>query len=347
MVKKNITLALDAMGGDDAPSVVIEGASLSLQKYPDLRFLIFGDEHKIAPFFKEYPDVKEASTLIHTKDVVSNEDKPSFVIRNSRQSSMWLAIEAVAKGQADGVVSAGNTGALMAVARLLLKMTPGISRPAIATVFPTAKGPKVVLDLGANVACDADMLIQFAIMGNVYAKNIGYKKPTVGLLNVGEEELKGNSMLHEVRDFLKDVDPDTLNFQGFVEGDDIMKGRTDVVVTDGFTGNALLKASEGIANYIFDLLRNVFRTSWLTRMAYLFLRRQLKLQVKDHLDPRVHNGAILIGLGGVAIKSHGSADGFAFSNAISAAEEMVEQNLNQQIKDDLQKILHPTIQEDK
>jgi glycerol-3-phosphate acyltransferase PlsX len=237
-VSDGVTIALDAMGGDHAPRMVVKGADIALRRHPDIRFLLFGAEEKVRPLLAKRPRLASAVTLHHTGEVVADDARPSLALRTGRPSSMRLAIEAVADGRADGVVSAGNTGALMAIAKFVLKMLPGIDRPAIASFFPTRRGESVMLDLGANVECDEENLVQFALMGDVFARTVlGLVEPTVGLLNVGSEDMKGNDAVRGASARLRDtVTP--IHFYGFIEGDDIAAGTVDVVVTDGFTGNA-------------------------------------------------------------------------------------------------------------
>src|SRR6266478_9965291 len=225
------------MGGDHAPGMVVKGAEIALQRYPDVHFLLFGAEDEVRPLLAKLPQLGKSVTMHHTSEIVADDAKPSLALRTGRQSSMWLAIEAVADGRADGVVSAGNTGALMAIAKFVLKMLPGIDRPAIASFFPTRRGESVMLDLGANVECDEENLVQFALMGDVFARTVlGLVEPTVGLLNVGSEDLKGNDAVRGASArFRETVTP--IHFYGFIEGDDIAAGTVDVVVTDGFTGN--------------------------------------------------------------------------------------------------------------
>jgi phosphate acyltransferase len=319
-VSEPITIALDAMGGDRAPGIVAKGAEIALQRHPDVHFLLFGAEDKIRPLLAKLPRLAKSATLHHTDEVVADDDKPSLALRTGRQSSMRLAIDAVADGRADGVVSAGNTGALMAMAKFALKMLPGIDRPAIASFFPTRRGETVMLDLGANVECDAENLVQFALMGDVAARTIlGLIEPTVGLLNVGSEELKGNDAVREAAARLRDAVP--IHFYGFVEGDDIAAGTVDVVVTDGFTGNIAVKTAEGTAKLFAEFLESAFRHSLPARIGYLFARGALR-KLRMRSDPRRYNGAIFLGLGGIAVKSHGSTDAFGFANAIGVAVDM-------------------------
>lgn len=331
-----IKIAIDAMGGDSAPDMVIEGASRALKMHQDIEFMLFGDQAKINPLLEKYPNLKGRCELIHTKDYVRNEDKPTVALRN-RTSSMRMAVDSVRDKKTDCVVSAGNTGAYMAMAKVFLKTTDGVSRPAIAGTFPTKKGTSVVMDLGANVSCDADNLVEFAVMGKIYAREvIGVDNPSIGLLNIGEEEMKGNANVQGAAQILRRAKK-TINFYGFVEGDDLFKGTTDVIITDGFTGNAALKSAEGFARFMTDLLKEAFKENWLTKLGYLLLRGPMEA-VKQRLNPKVHNGAILIGLGGIAIKSHGGADGESFSYAINVARNMVSHNLNKQISETLQKL---------
>lgn len=325
------------MGGDRAPDMVIEGAALALAKNSNLRFKLYGDQAKISPLLEKYSALIKASEIIHTPDFIANEEKPSIALRHSKNSSMRLAVDAVRDGHASGVVSAGNTGAYMAIAKIFLKMIPGIDRPAIIASLPTLKNPCVMLDLGANVVCDHNHLVQFAIMGDVYAQEIlGVSNPSIGLLNVGEEEQKGNDAVQEAAKILRCA-PNTLNFYGFIEGDDIGKGTVDVVVTDGFTGNVALKALEGMAFFIMTFMKEVFKTSWLARAGYLLSMFAMK-KFKNKLNAKNYNGAMLIGLGGVAIKSHGSADGIAFANAIHVAARMVSHDLNKKIEKSLKQL---------
>jgi len=316
-----ITIALDAMGGDRAPGIVVKGAEIALQRHPDVHFLLFGAEEKIRPWLAKLPRLGKSAKLHHTNEVVADDAKPSLALRTGRQSSMRLAIDAVADGRADGVVSAGNTGALMAMAKFVLKMLPGIDRPAIASFFPTRRGETVMLDLGANVECDAENLVQFALMGDVAARTVlGLIEPTVGLLNVGSEDLKGNDAVREAAARLREtVTP--IHFYGFVEGDDIAAGTVDVVVTDGFTGNIAVKTAEGTAKLFAEFLESAFRHSLSARIGYLFARGALR-KLRMRSDPRRYNGAIFLGLSGIAVKSHGSTDAFGFANAIGVAVDM-------------------------
>jgi phosphate acyltransferase len=336
-VNDSITIAVDAMGGDQAPAMVLQGADLALERDPTVRFLLFGDEVRVAPLLAKLPRLAAAATVHHTPDVVLGDAKPSVALRAGRRSSMRLAIDAVADGRAGCIVSAGNTGALMAMAKTVLKTLPGIDRPAIAGLFPTRRGESVMLDLGANVECDAENLVQFAVMGNAFARIVlGVPQPVVGLLNVGSEEMKGNDAVRGAHARLREaVTP--IRFHGFVEGDDIAAGTVDVIVTDGFTGNVALKAIEGVAKLFAESLRASFRHSTPARIGYVFARGSLK-KFATRLDPRSYNGAMFLGLTGIAVKSHGSTDAFGFANAIGVAADVKRFGLLEKIIDEMARI---------
>src|SRR5437588_11785747 len=309
------------MGGDGAPAIVLKGAEIALQRHPGVRYLLFGAEEVVRPLLVKLPGLSEAATMFHPNGVVLDDATPSVALRAGRRSSMRLAIDAVADGRAGCVVSAGNTGALMAIAKFVLKTLPGIDRPAIATIFPTRRSESVMLDLGANIECDAENLVQFALMGDVFARTVlGLIEPTVGLLNVGAEDLKGNDAVREASARLR-MAMSPIRFYGFVEGDDITAGTVDVVVTDGFTGNVAVKTAEGTAKLFSEFLEAAFRHSLSARIGYLFARRSLR-KLRMRSDPRRYNGAIFLGLGGIAVKSHGSTDAFGFANAIGVAVDM-------------------------
>jgi phosphate acyltransferase len=336
-VNGSITIAVDAMGGDRAPAMVLQGADIAMERDPSARFVLFGDEARIAPLLAKLPRLATAATIHHTPDVVLNDAKPSVALRAGRRSSMRLAIDAVANGGADCVVSAGNTGALMAMAKIALKTLPGIDRPAIAALYPTRRGESVMLDLGANVECDADNLVQFAVMGNAFARIVlGLPTPIVGLLNVGSEDMKGNDAVRSAHARLRDgVTP--IRFHGFVEGDDIAAGTVDVFVTDGFTGNIALKAIEGVAKLFAESLRASYRHSLPARLGYLFARGSLN-KLRMRLDPRRYNGAMFLGLAGIAVKSHGSTDAFGFANAIGVAADVKRYGLLEKIIDEMARL---------
>jgi phosphate acyltransferase len=316
-----VTIALDAMGGDRAPDMVVKGASIALQRFPQAQFQFFGAEDRIKPLLAKLPRLSARATIHHTDESISGDAKPSVALRTGRRSSMRLAIDAVAEGEADCVVSAGNTGALMAMAKFALKTLPGIDRPAMASFFPTQRGESVMLDLGANVECDADNLVQFALMGDVFARTVlGLLQPTVGILNIGSEDLKGHDEVRAAAARLRGPDA-PLRFHGFIEGDDIAAGTVDVVVTDGFTGNIAVKTAEGTARMYSEFLRAAFKHSLTTRIGYLFAAASLK-KLRERLDPRRYNGAVFLGLQGIAVKSHGGSDALGFANAIGVAVDM-------------------------
>jgi glycerol-3-phosphate acyltransferase PlsX len=336
-VSGTITIALDAMGGDRAPDIVLQGAAIALERHPGARFLLFGAESQIAPLLAKLPRLAQVASLHHTDELVAADDKPSQALRAGRGTSMRLAIDAVADGRADCVVSAGNTGALMAIAKFVLKTLPGIDRPAIATFYPTVRGESVMLDLGANIECDAENLVQFALMGDAFARSVlGIIEPTVGLLNVGSEDLKGNDAVRGAAARLRGgLTP--IRFHGFVEGDDIGAGTVDVIVTDGFTGNVALKTAEGTARLFAEGLRTSFRYSPMARIGYLFARGALR-KFRERFDPRRYNGAMFLGLRGIAVKSHGSTDAFGFANAIGVAIDMKVNGFLEKIRADLARI---------
>ena len=331
------TIALDVMGGDRAPAMVLRGAEIALERHPETRFLLFGNEAHVTPILAKLPRLARAAMLHHTEELVLDDAKPSLALRTGRRTSMRLAIDSVAEGHADGVVSAGNTGALMAIAKTVLKTLPGIDRPAIAAFFPTRRGESVMLDLGANVECDAENLVQFALMGDVFARTVlGLAQPTVGLLNVGSEDLKGNDAVRSASARLRSgITP--INFQGFIEGNDIAAGTVDVIVTDGFTGNIALKTVEGFAKLFSESLRASFRHSMMARIGYLFARGALK-KLASRMDPRGYNGAMFLGLGGIAVKSHGSADAFGFANAVGVAIDMKVNGFLEKIRVELARL---------
>jgi phosphate acyltransferase len=336
-VNPEINIALDAMGGDRAPAMVLRGADLALKRAPGLRFSIFGAEGAIVPLLAKLPSLAAAATVHHTSEVVSGDAKPSLALRTGRRSSMRLAIDAVAEGRAEGIVSAGNTGALMALAKFVLKTLPGIDRPAIASFFPTQRGESVMLDLGANVDCDADNLVQFALMGDVFARTVlGLVEPTVGLLNVGSEDLKGNDVVRRAGARLRGA-MTPIRFYGFVEGDDIAAGTVDVVVTDGFTGNIAVKTAEGTARLFREFLEEAFRHSLPARVGYLLARGALR-RLRMRIDPRRYNGAIFLGLNGIVVKSHGSTDALGFANAIGVAVDMMTNCCLEKIRSDLDRL---------
>ncbi len=334
-----LPIALDGMGGDAAPAMVVDGAARALGRDPDLRFLLFGDQTKLLPLLDRYPALRAATELVHTAEFVAADAKPSVALRQGRTSSMRLAIDAVKEGRAAAAVSAGNTGALMAMAKVVLRTLPGIGRPAICGVFPSRSRPVVILDLGANVECDAEELVQFAVMGTVFARAIlGVAEPRVGLLNVGTEDLKGDDVVRRAAALLR-ASPPPIRFGGFIEGTDLVEGSVDVVVTDGFTGNVALKIAEGVARMFRDALKETFASNWRGRLGYLVARPALA-RLRERFDPRRYNGAMFLGLNGVVVKSHGGTDALGFSHAVAVAADLVRQGTNARITEEMRGVHH-------
>ncbi len=323
------------MGGDDGPEMVVAGAALSAIRHPDARYLLFGDTARIAPLLERHPKLKARCEVRHSDVYIAMDAKPSQALRQGRgKSSMWQAIDAVRKGDALTVVSAGNTGALMAMARFILKTLPGISRPAIAAIWPTLRSESIVLDVGATIGADAKQLVEFAIMGEAMARCLfGLEKPTVGLLNIGVEEIKGVEQVKEAARLLRELRL-PLEYAGFVEGDDIGKGTVDVVVTEGFTGNIALKAAEGTAKQLATYLKQCLNRTLLSKLGAL-LAAGAFAALRDRMDPRKHNGGVFLGLNGVVVKSHGGTDALGFATAVDVAIEMVRNDLVNKIKTDM------------
>jgi glycerol-3-phosphate acyltransferase PlsX len=327
-MSNKVAIALDAMGGDHGPSVVVAGAELSLARHPDAEMVFFGDRATLEPMLATRPKLRESARIVHTDVAVKMDEKPSQALRHGRwRSSMWLAIDAVKKGSAGVAVSAGNTGALMAMAKFHLRTMAGIGRPAIAALWPTLRGESIVLDVGATIGADAQHLVELAIMGSAMARVVfDLERPTVGLLNIGVEEVKG---LEEVRDahrILRELACDHMDYRGFVEGDDIGKGAVDVVVTEAFAGNIALKTAEGTAKQIAAYLRSAMSRTLAARIGYLFARQAFKT-LKDKMDPRKVNGGVFLGLNGVVIKSHGGTDAEGFAAAVDLGYDMSRYNV--------------------
>jgi glycerol-3-phosphate acyltransferase PlsX len=324
------------MGGDAAPEAVLDGLELAAERHPGARFLLEGDEARVGAALARRKRAAKVCSLRHAPEVISGDLKPTAALR-MRGSSMRLAIDAVAAGEAAGVVSAGNTGALMALAKIVIKTMPEIDRPALAAIGPSARGDVVLLDLGANVQCDARNLVEFAIMGDAFARvALGLTMPSIGLLNVGSEELKGDDRVRAAAEILRDSHIGA-QFRGFIEGHDITAGTVDVVVTDGFTGNVALKTGEGALKLMRDLLRQVFTSSIPARLGYLLARPALD-RLREWMDPRRYNGAILLGLNGVVVKSHGGTDALGFAHAVDVAMDMVTHGYNDRIKDGFERL---------
>ena len=329
-------IAIDAMGGDSGPAAMIAGAARALRKDRTLQFTFYGDEVLIKAEFDRHGSLEAVAEIVHAADKIDASEKPSQAIRRARTTSMGMAINAVKEGKADAALSAGNTGALMAMSKLALRTMPGIDRPALAALLPTLGETDVVmLDLGANTECDAQNLVQFSVMGAAYARTVlAIEVPRVKLLNIGTEELKGTDELKEAAALLREADYLPLSFDGFTEGDQLSRGGVDVVVTDGFSGNIPLKTAEGTARFVTDLLRRAFTSSLRSKAGFALSKPALNL-LKVHLDPNNHNGAVFLGLNGLVVKSHGSANPKGVANAIRVAASMVYNDITRKIGDDL------------
>ncbi len=333
-------IAIDAMGGDEGVRVMIEGAALARRRHDRFKFLLVGDEIRIKDALRNHPNLRRASEILHCNDVIRGEEKPSQALRRAKTTSMGLAINAVKAGDAGAAVSGGNTGALMAMAKLALRTMPGIDRPALAALLPTLGDNDVVmLDLGANTECDSRNLVQFAIMGAAYSRIVtGRAAPRVRLLNIGTEEMKGTDTLRDAAAQLKDAAGTlALSFDGFTEADKLCRGDIDVVVSDGFSGNIALKAVEGTARFVADLLRRSFGSSLRSKFGFLISRPATEI-LKHHLDPNNHNGAVFLGLGGIVVKSHGSASALGVANAVHVTARLLEEDLTERITADLARV---------
>jgi glycerol-3-phosphate acyltransferase PlsX len=328
-----VRIALDAMGGDHGPSVVVPGASLALRQHADLSFLFFGDGELIAPLLAADPKLAARSSVRHTNVAIKMDDRPSQALRYGRRtSSMWLALDAVHKGEADAAVSAGNTGALMAMAKFCIKNMPGIARPAIAAIWPNVHGESIVLDVGASIGADPERLVELAIMGSAMARIVlKVDVPSVGLLNVGVEEIKGLDNIKTAGRVLRDLTLPNFAYHGFVEGDDIGKGTVNVVVTEGFAGNIALKTAEGTAKQMAQYLREELGRGVMSKIGYFLARRAFEA-LRRKMDPRRSNGGVFLGLDGVVIKSHGGTDAFGYAGAIEIGYDMARQELLTKIK---------------
>ncbi|WP_210310320.1 MULTISPECIES: phosphate acyltransferase PlsX [Aurantimonas] len=332
-----ITISVDAMGGDHGPSVVLPGAAIALQRHPGTRFVLFGQSEAVLPVLDQHPELKAASTFHHCEISIRMDDKPSQALRQGRyKSSMWRAIEAVKTHEADVAVSAGNTGALMAMAKFCLRTMANIERPAIAAIWPTLRGESIVLDVGATIGADAQQLIDFSMMGGAMARALfGVERPTVGLLNIGVEEVKGQDEIREAGRLLKETPIPGIDYRGFVEGDDLGQGTVDVVVTEGFTGNIALKTAEGTARQISAYLKAAMNRTWMARAGYLLARSAFQ-RLRDKMDPRKVNGGVFLGLNGIVIKSHGGTDAEGIAAAIDLAHAMARHGLREKIEADLE-----------
>ena len=330
------TLALDAMGGDHGPEVVVPGAAMVLARHPTLSFLLFGDEARITSALVPHPELAQASRIVHTSHAIGMDDKPSLALRRGKGSSMWLALEAVKAGDAQAAISAGNTGALMAIARLILRPMPGIERPALAAQWPTIHRPSIVLDVGSNIGATSRQLIEFALMGAAMARaRFHVERPTVGLLNVGSEEIKGNEEVKEAHALLKQDNLELpFEYKGFIEGDQIGQGVVDVVVVEGFAGNIALKTAEGTAKQIATYLKEAMGRSLVTKAGALIARNGF-LELKARMDPRMVNGGPFLGLNGIAIKSHGGTDALGFASAVNLGYELAESGVGHRLAQDI------------
>ena len=329
-------IAVDAMGGDGGVRVMIEGAALARRRHDQFNFLLVGDEALIRRALDNHPNMHRASEILHAEDVVAGDEKPTQALRRAKTTSMGLAINAVKEGDAGAEVSGGNTGALMAMAKLALRTMPGIDRPALAALLPTLGDNDVVmLDLGANTECDARNLVQFAIMGAAYSRIATASiAPRVLLLNIGTEENKGTEQLQEAAARLREASGLSLKFHGFIEANNLSRGDVDVVVTDGFSGNIALKAVEGTARFVADLLRRSFQSSPRSKLGFLISRPATEL-LRWHLDPNNHNGAVFLGLNGVVVKSHGGATANGVANAVAVTARLLEEHITERITADL------------
>ena len=329
-------IAIDAMGGDEGVRTMIEGAALARRRHDRFKFLLVGDETQIKAALETHPGMAEASEILHCEDVVGGDEKPSRALRRAKTTSMGLAVDAVKRGEAGAAVSAGNTGALMAMSKLALRTMPGLDRPALAALLPTLGDNDVImLDLGANRECDARNLVQFAVMGAAYSRIVtGIESPRVRLLNIGTEETKGTEDIQAAADQLRAAKGLAMNFEGYVEADKINRGECDVVVCDGFSGNIALKAIEGAARFVTDLLKRAFSSSIRSKVGFLVSRPATEL-LRHHLDPNNHNGAVFLGLNGVVVKSHGSANAKGVANAVEVAARLLEDDITNRIAKDL------------
>lgn len=336
-----LTISLDAMGGDNAPEAVVEGMQIARARLTNVDFLLFGDQAQLDPLLDAHPgNARGRVEIRHTDQVVSGADKPSLILRSGRKSSMWLAVDAVARGEAHGVVSSGNTGAFMIASKFQLRMLPGIDRPALVQVIPTERGKTVLLDLGANIDCNANNLVEFAVMGQAFGRiALSVDQPSVGLLNLTADEAEGDPIVRAAASILRQAMPET--FRGCIEGHDILAGTVDVVVTNGFSGNIVLKSIEGMTKLYPHFLRAAVSSSWMASLGYLLARRGL-LRVRQKADPRNYNGGMFLGLNGIAVKSHGSTDAVGYASAIGIAAKLASLGVNERIKAEMALLKAPS-----
>jgi glycerol-3-phosphate acyltransferase PlsX len=334
------TIALDAMGGDVGPAVVVEGAAISLVRHPGLSFILYGDRAKIDAELAKHPALASRARVVHTDLMVAMHDKPSQAMRRGKGTSMWLALEAVKNGEAHVAVSAGNTGALMAISTLILRPLPGIERPALAALWPTVKAECIVLDVGANIGATARKLADFALMGAAMGRALFHvEKPTVGLLNVGVEEIKGNEEVKKAHALLKETAGLPIDYRGFVEGDQIGQGVVDIVVVEGFAGNIALKTAEGTARQIGQYLKDAMTRTTMAKIGAFLARGGFRV-LKNKMDPRRVNGGTFLGLSGIVMKSHGGTDAVGFASAVDLGYDMAESNLVARLAADLEAFHH-------
>lgn len=331
---KTCVIALDAMGGDHSPHSVLSGAEEILKKHSHVFFILFGNEALLSSELAQFPLLKNFCRIVHAATVIAAGEKPSIALRQGKQSSMRMAIDAVREGVAQAAVSAGNTGALMAMAKIVLRTLPDIDRPAICTLIPTLKGRSVMLDLGANIECNEENLYQFAVMGDAFAKTLlKLPQPKVGLLNVGAEDMKGHEIIRSASHLIKQsfLAP---QFHGYIEGNDIAEGTVDIIVTDGFSGNIALKTAEGTAKICREFLKQSFNHSLAAKIGFFLAKPSLK-KLFQRIDHRFYNGAMFLGLNGIIVKSHGHADSIGFANAIQVAMTLATENINAKITQEL------------
>ncbi len=342
---KHVTIAIDGMGGDLGPETVLKGVELALSHRPDASFIIFGDEDTLTPIVDGLPQLSLVSEIRHTEVSIAMDAKPVQALRQGRKtSSLWQAIATVKTGEAGAIVSAGNTGALMAMSKVILKTLPGIHRPAIAALWPTLRGESIVLDVGATVAGKAEQYMQFAVMGDAYARIIfGLESPHICLLNIGEEDVKGTD---EVKLAAELLSKSSLNFKGFIEGSGIGQGEADVIVTDGFTGNVALKTAEGTATQVAGYLKQAMNSSIWAKIGFMFAQSAFRA-LKQRMDPNNMNGGMFLGLNGVVVKSHGGANEIGFASAVELAMEVAGAKMSERIGTELSEFNNATIFEQK
>jgi glycerol-3-phosphate acyltransferase PlsX len=337
VMTRGTILSVDAMGGDHAPGVIVDGIAVFVKERPETKILLFGDEPALLPLVAAHPGLAQQCEIIHCDDKITSDMKPSQALRRGKGSSMWKALEAVKDGRANAAVSAGNTGALMAISMLVLRKMDGVHRPAMTAIWPTLAGRTVVLDVGANIEADAAQLVSFAIMGEAYARAaLGKARPTIGLLNIGSEEMKGHDEVREAHEMLRNSNLD-LDYRGFVEGDDISLGTVDVVVTDGFTGNIALKTAEGVARMLGTRVREALTKNLVTKAGALLAASGLG-QLREQMNPSNANGGVLLGLGGVSVKSHGGTDARGFATACRLAADLATSHYPEEVVANLARI---------